>query len=222
MKLTPPGAPPSQDAPHQPVVVIDWPLKALHHVKPGSSHRRAEFRPPPSTSADGENLPVTLSLFSFYSPTCLSPLPTESQASSTSRAAGKQEQGSRRAGLRQAELRRAEPGGRRDPASRAWRGVGMAGAAMAAGTRSLGPTEAGAQAPAMASREDGSSARLPGRSSGGQEGAGGPIGGRMARRSATASLPKERSDFPNAIAKRARCRIRWKLIFEGVRFFYRC
>jgi len=59
----------------------------------------------------------------------------------------------------------------------------MAGAAMAAGTRSLGPMEAGAQAPAMASREDGSSARLPGRSSGGQEGAGGPIGGRMARRS---------------------------------------
>jgi len=44
----------------------------------------------------------------------------------------------------------------------------MAGAAMAAGTRSLGPTEAGDQAPAMASREDGSSARLPGRSSGGR------------------------------------------------------
>ena len=93
-------------------------------MKPGSSHRRAKFWPPPSTSADGENLPVTLSLFSFYSPTCLSPLPTESQASSPSRAAGKQEQGSRRAGLRQAELRRAEPGGRRDPASRAWRGHG--------------------------------------------------------------------------------------------------
>ena len=161
--------------------------------------------------------PVTLSLFSFYSPTCPSPLPTESQASSPSRAAGKQEQGSR-----------APPSGaptsraRRDPASRAWRDVGMAGAAMAAGTRSLGPMEAGAQAPAMASREDGSSARLPGRSSGGREGAGGPTGGRMARRSATASLSKERSGFPNAIAKRARCRIRWKLIFEGVRFFYRC
>ena len=86
-KLTPPGAPPSQDAPHQPVAVIDWPLEALHRVKPGSSHRRAEFRPPPSTSADGENLPVTLSLFSLYSPTCPSPLPTESQATSPSRAA---------------------------------------------------------------------------------------------------------------------------------------
>ena len=86
-KLTPPGAPPSQDAPHQPVVVIDWPLKALHHVKPGSSHQRAKFWPPPSTSADGENLPVTLSLFSLYSPTCPSPLPTESQATSPSRAA---------------------------------------------------------------------------------------------------------------------------------------
>ena len=86
-KLTPPGAPRSQDTPHQPVVVIDWPLKALHHVKPGSSHQRAKFWPPPSTSADGENLPVTLSLFSFYSPTCPSPLPTESQATSPSRAA---------------------------------------------------------------------------------------------------------------------------------------
>ena len=86
-KLTPPGAPPSQDAPHQPVAVVDWPLEALHCVKPGSSHRRAEFRPPPSTSAEGENLPVTLSLFSFYSPTCPSPLPTESQATSPSRAA---------------------------------------------------------------------------------------------------------------------------------------
>ena len=148
------------------------------------------------------------------------PLPVRALCPLNRRRAHRPElQGSR---SRRAGLRRAGPGGRRDPASRAWRGVGMAGAAMAAGTRSLGPTEAGAQAPAMASREDGSSARLPGRSSGGREGTGGPTGGQMGRRSATASLPKERSCFPNAIAKRARCRIRWKLIFEGVRFFYRC